>query len=51
MDQRLCTGCRQCEMNCNVAVPDQFNFDLVARRAVYIPFLQVPGAVWKGPSP
>ncbi|MBE3585441.1 FAD-dependent oxidoreductase [Desulfofundulus thermocisternus] len=36
----LCTGCRQCEMNCNVAVPDQFNFDMVARRAAYIPFPQ-----------
>ncbi|WP_018086213.1 FAD-dependent oxidoreductase [Desulfurispora thermophila] len=35
-----CTGCRQCEEVCNVAVPDQFNFGLVARRAVYIPFPQ-----------
>jgi len=36
----LCTGCRQCETACSVAVPDQFNFDLVARRAAYIAFPQ-----------
>ncbi|MFZ5643796.1 MAG: FAD-dependent oxidoreductase [Bacillota bacterium] len=35
-----CTGCRQCEMNCNVAVPDEYNFDLVARRAAHIAFPQ-----------
>jgi heterodisulfide reductase subunit A-like polyferredoxin len=35
-----CTGCQKCEMACTVAVPDQFNFGLVARRAVYIPFPQ-----------
>lgn len=40
VNQTLCTGCRQCEMNCNVAVPDQYNFDLVARRAAYIAFPQ-----------
>ncbi|MCL6638055.1 MAG: FAD-dependent oxidoreductase [Firmicutes bacterium] len=40
IDQTLCTGCRQCEMVCNVAVPDQYNFDLVARRAAYIAFPQ-----------
>ncbi|MHB8919037.1 MAG: FAD-dependent oxidoreductase, partial [Desulfocucumaceae bacterium] len=38
--QALCTGCRQCEMTCNVAVPDQYNFDLVARRAAHIAFPQ-----------
>ncbi|OAT79430.1 FAD-dependent oxidoreductase [Desulfotomaculum copahuensis] len=36
----LCTGCRQCEMSCNVAVPDEYNFDLVARRAAFIAFPQ-----------
>ncbi len=35
-----CTGCRQCEMACNVAVPDEFNADLVSRRAAYIAFPQ-----------
>ncbi|RJQ28409.1 MAG: FAD-binding protein [Peptococcaceae bacterium] len=38
--QTVCTGCRQCEMICNVAVPDQYNFDLVARRAAHIAFPQ-----------
>jgi len=40
IDPALCTGCRQCEMTCNVAVPDQFNSDLVSRRAAYIAFPQ-----------
>lgn len=35
-----CTGCSKCEIACTVAVPDQFNFDLVARRAAYIPYPQ-----------
>ncbi len=38
VDSSLCTGCRQCELACTVSVPDQFNGDLVARRAAYIPF-------------
>jgi heterodisulfide reductase subunit A len=37
---KQCTGCQKCEFACTVAVPDQFNFGLVARRAVYIPFAQ-----------
>lgn len=40
VDEAACTGCRQCEMACNVAVPDQFNSQLVSRRAAYIPFPQ-----------
>ena len=40
VDESLCTGCRQCEQACTVAVPDQFNNDLVSRRAAYIPFPQ-----------
>jgi heterodisulfide reductase subunit A-like polyferredoxin len=40
VDEAACTGCRQCEMTCNVAVPDQFNADMVSRRAAYIPFPQ-----------
>ena len=35
-----CTGCQKCETACTVAVPDQFNADLVARRAAYIAFPQ-----------
>jgi heterodisulfide reductase subunit A2 len=40
VDATLCTGCRQCEVACTVSVPDQFNGDLVARHAAYIPFPQ-----------
>jgi heterodisulfide reductase subunit A-like polyferredoxin len=40
VDTSLCTGCRQCEVACTVSVPDQFNGDLVARHAAYIPFPQ-----------
>jgi heterodisulfide reductase subunit A2 len=40
VDTALCTGCRQCETACTVSVPDQFNGELVARRAAYIPFPQ-----------
>jgi heterodisulfide reductase subunit A2 len=40
VDTSLCTGCRQCETACTVSVPDQFNGELVARRAAYIPFPQ-----------
>ena len=40
VDEAACTGCQQCELACTVAVPDQFNADLVGRRAAYIPFPQ-----------
>ena len=40
VDEQLCTGCRLCEMACTVAVPDQFNGEMVSRRAAYIPFPQ-----------
>ncbi|MBN2576524.1 MAG: FAD-dependent oxidoreductase [Deltaproteobacteria bacterium] len=40
VDLDKCTGCQKCELACTVAVPDQFNFDMVARRAAYIPFPQ-----------
>jgi heterodisulfide reductase subunit A-like polyferredoxin len=40
VDEAACTGCRQCEMVCNVAVPDEFNAGLVSRRAAYIAFPQ-----------
>ncbi|MEW6515598.1 MAG: FAD-dependent oxidoreductase [candidate division FCPU426 bacterium] len=36
----LCTGCGQCETACTVAVPDQYNYGLAARRAAHIPFPQ-----------
>jgi heterodisulfide reductase subunit A-like polyferredoxin len=40
VDEATCTGCSLCETACTVAVPDQFNTDLVARRAAYIAFPQ-----------
>jgi heterodisulfide reductase subunit A len=40
VDEAKCTGCSMCETACTVAVPDQFNADLVARRAAYIAFPQ-----------
>ncbi len=40
VDEVACTGCRQCEMVCNVAVPDEFNAGMVSRRAAYIAFPQ-----------
>lgn len=35
-----CTGCGECEAACTVAKSDPFNFDLVAHRAIHIPFPQ-----------
>ncbi len=40
VDEAACTGCQLCEPACTVAVPDEFNYDLIARRAAYIPFPQ-----------
>ncbi len=40
VDIDSCTGCQKCETACTVAVPDQFNADLVARRAAHITFPQ-----------
>ncbi len=40
VDEAACTGCRQCEMACTVAVPDEFNANLVSRRAAFIAFPQ-----------
>jgi len=40
VDLAKCTGCAQCETVCTVRVPDQFNANLIARRAAYIAFPQ-----------
>lgn len=33
-----CTGCQICEEKCPVIVTDQYQYDLVGRKAVYVPF-------------
>lgn len=33
-----CTGCQLCEEACPVVVKDQYQYDLVGRKAAYIPF-------------
>jgi heterodisulfide reductase subunit A len=33
-----CTGCQLCEEACPVSVSDQYQFDLVGRKAAFIPF-------------
>ncbi len=33
-----CTGCQLCEDKCPVVVDDQYQYDLVGRKAVYVPF-------------
>jgi len=33
-----CTGCQLCENACPVVVPDRYQYDLVGRKAAYIPF-------------
>jgi heterodisulfide reductase subunit A-like polyferredoxin len=40
IDPAACTGCGQCELVCTVAISDQFNKDLIARRAAHIAFPQ-----------
>jgi heterodisulfide reductase subunit A-like polyferredoxin len=40
VDFAKCTGCALCEPVCPVAVPDEFNYDLDARRAAHIAFPQ-----------
>jgi len=40
VDPAACTGCGECEVACTVAIPDEFNFGMVARRAAHIPFPQ-----------
>lgn len=33
-----CTGCQVCEEKCPVVVKDQYQYDLVGRKAIYVPF-------------
>ena len=40
VDPEKCTGCALCEDACTVAIPDEYNYGLVARRAAHIAFPQ-----------
>lgn len=40
VDPAKCTGCAQCETACTVVISDEFNSDLIARRAAHIAFPQ-----------
>ena len=38
VNEELCTGCRQCEYVCPIDVPDAFDLNMGAHRAIYVPF-------------
>jgi heterodisulfide reductase subunit A len=38
LDEDACTGCRQCEYACPVTLPNPFDMDLGAYRAIRVPF-------------
>jgi len=38
IDENACTGCQDCEEACPVIIRDQYQYDLVGRKAAYIPF-------------
>jgi heterodisulfide reductase subunit A len=38
VDESLCTGCRQCEYECPITIPNPFDRDLGAYRAIRVPF-------------
>jgi heterodisulfide reductase subunit A-like polyferredoxin/coenzyme F420-reducing hydrogenase delta subunit len=40
VNEEKCVGCGQCAEKCPVKVPNEFDFDLSMRKAMYIPFPQ-----------
>jgi len=46
IDEEKCTGCLECVEKCPTKVPNEFEFGLAIRKAIYIPFMQaVPRVV------
>ncbi len=40
VDLDKCTGCQDCEKACTVTVPDQYNYEMVSRKAAHIVYPQ-----------
>ncbi len=38
VNEELCTGCQECEDKCPVIVDDKYQWDMVGRKACYVPF-------------
>lgn len=38
VDEDACTGCQDCEEKCPVVVEDQYQYNLVGRKAIFVPF-------------
>jgi heterodisulfide reductase subunit A len=38
VDETACTGCRQCEYACPITLPNPFDMDMGAHRAIRVPF-------------
>ncbi len=39
VDDKKCTGCKQCIELCSIEKPDQYEFGLLNRKVIYIPFV------------
>ncbi len=51
VDEKECTACGECAKVCPVVRPDEFNFGLSSRKAIYSPFPQaVPAAYRLNPN-
>ena len=38
IDEEACTGCRQCEYSCPINLPNEFDLEMGATRAIKVPF-------------
>jgi heterodisulfide reductase subunit A len=39
VDEKKCTGCKQCIDVCNIEKPDQYEYGMKTRKIIYIPFI------------